>query len=179
MNSVAVKSPPPWYREPWPWILIALPAVAVIGCTVTLWLALRSADGMVARDYYKRGLAINSELARTDRARELGLQAEVELDGFEGGDRVRVRLRAERALPAETTLRLWFVHPGRDGADRALLLGRTGADAERAEFSGQFDSAAAMSAVAWQVVLESPSWRLDGQMRAHGERRIRLEAAPR
>jgi hypothetical protein len=175
MNAVTHSEPLPWYREPWPWILIALPATAVVGCAITLYLALASADGMVARDYYKRGLSINSELARTQRAAQLGLQADVELDGF-GGDRVRVRLSAARALPAETALRLSFVHPARDGADRTLVLGRVSGDAGHAEYAGQFSESRSMPSVAWQVVLESPSWRLDGQMRAHDGRRIRLEA---
>ncbi len=176
MNAVTKTDTLPWYREPWPWVLIALPAAAVVGCAITLYLALASADGMVARDYYKRGLAINGELARTQRAAQLGLRAEVDLAGFGGGDRVRVHLSAERALPAETALRLTLVHPARDGADRTLMLGRVSAGDGQAEYSGQFD-AAAMPGVAWQVVLESPSWRLDGQMGTHDARRIRLEGA--
>jgi hypothetical protein len=42
--------PRPWYREPRPWILMAGPAAAVVAGAVTLWLALASADGIVA-DY--------------------------------------------------------------------------------------------------------------------------------
>lgn len=178
MNAVTKTDSLPWYREPWPWVLIALPAAAVVGCSITLYLALASADGMVARDYYKRGLAINSELARSRRAVELGLRADVALAGYGSGERVRVQLSAERALPAETALRLTLVHPARDGADRTLLLGRVSAGDGQAEYSGQFDTAAAPG-VAWQVVLESPSWRLDGQIGTHDARHFRLEAAPR
>ena len=39
--------PRPWYREPWPWVLIAIPALAVVGSAVTLWLALRHPDTLV------------------------------------------------------------------------------------------------------------------------------------
>ena len=38
----------PWYREPWPWILMAAPAAAIVGCAVTIWLAMATADGLVA-----------------------------------------------------------------------------------------------------------------------------------
>ena len=156
-----------------------LPAVAIVGCAITLWLALASADGVVAADYYKRGLAINSELTRAQRAAELGLRAEVELTGSGGGGRVRVRLAAARALPAETTLRLAFVHPGRAGADRTVVLGRVRGDAQSAEYVGQFDAADALAPVAWQVMIGSPTWRLDGRISAQDVRAFQLEAAPR
>lgn len=29
-----------WYRNPWVWLLIAIPALTVLGCTVTIYLAL-------------------------------------------------------------------------------------------------------------------------------------------
>lgn len=29
----------PWYKEPWPWILMAGPFLAVVGCLVTIYLA--------------------------------------------------------------------------------------------------------------------------------------------
>ena len=58
----------PWYREPWPWILMAPPAAAVIAGAATVWIAVGSADGLVADDYYKRGLAINQVLALNNGA---------------------------------------------------------------------------------------------------------------
>jgi hypothetical protein len=169
----------PWYKQAWPWFLITLPALAVVGSAITVWLAIRSADGVVATDYYKRGLAINRELSRLQRAAELGLRAEVEVAGFATGDRVRVHLAADRPLPPDTALKVSFIHPGRAGADRAALLGRVAGSADRADFAGEIGEAAeAVQPVAWQVVIESPSWRLDGRMdtrRGHG---FRIEAAP-
>jgi len=167
----------PWYREPWPWFLITLPAIAIIGCAITLWLALRSNDGVVASDYYKRGLAINSELTRSQHATQLGLRAEVEMTGMSSGDRVRVRVTAERSLPAETALRLSLFHPGRDGADRVVMLARVASDRDRAEYVGQLGAVTPFGPVAWQVSLESPTWRLDGHLSAQQERVFRLEAA--
>lgn len=34
----------PWYREPWPWVLIALPLITIIACFVTLYLAISRPD---------------------------------------------------------------------------------------------------------------------------------------
>lgn len=49
----------PWWREPWPWILMAGPAVAVVGCAVTIVLAVQNfADQPIADGGSKRGLVI-------------------------------------------------------------------------------------------------------------------------
>ena len=40
----------PWYREPWVWFIIALPAAAVVGCSITIWLAITRPDYLVVDD---------------------------------------------------------------------------------------------------------------------------------
>lgn len=40
-------APRPWYREPWPWVLIAIPALTVVACGITLWLAITRPDHLV------------------------------------------------------------------------------------------------------------------------------------
>src|SRR5688572_10359806 len=67
----------PWFKEPWPWILMSGPAVVVVAGAFTIWLAFVSSDGLVADDYYKRGLAINQELQRDRVAAERSLTAEM------------------------------------------------------------------------------------------------------
>jgi hypothetical protein len=37
----------PWYRQFWPWFIIAIPALSVIGGFVTLWLALTHPETLV------------------------------------------------------------------------------------------------------------------------------------
>jgi hypothetical protein len=46
---------PPWYRQFWPWFLILIPSLAVIGGFVTLWLALSHPETLVVdeREYEK------------------------------------------------------------------------------------------------------------------------------
>ena len=47
-----VKSPwRPWYREPWPWIVIAGPAAVAVAGAITIWLAVNNADDLVIDDY--------------------------------------------------------------------------------------------------------------------------------
>ena len=66
--AIVTKKPPPWYRQAWPWFLIAFPAIAVIAGAVTLWLAVSTSDGLVVDDYYKQGLAVQQTMARSQRA---------------------------------------------------------------------------------------------------------------
>ena len=180
MNTATIEDPTPWYRQKWPWLLMVPPVSAIVGCTITITLAIRSADGMVAADYYKRGLAINEQLARSQFAHSIGLQAEVSVRGVASGDDVKVRLRAEQTLPAEATLKLRLVHPGRDGSDRQVILARTAVhDEGRAvDFSGQWGEVEPLgSVVNWRLVLEARDWRLDGDGSMIGQGKpIRIDA---
>ena len=115
MQTTAVHAVPvrPWYREPWPWILIAIPLASVFMGIATVIFAIKSQDGLVTGDYYREGLAINRVLARDEKARTLGIRA------FLTVDRARGVLRAEFAgpVPAQRIVHVSFVHP-----TRAVLL---------------------------------------------------------
>lgn len=50
----------PWYRQFWPWFIIALPAAAVIASFITLWLAISHPVHLVVDDEEYRRL--NNEL---------------------------------------------------------------------------------------------------------------------
>ena len=43
----------PWYRQFWPWFLIALPAISVVASFVSLALAIRNADEVVSEPGYE------------------------------------------------------------------------------------------------------------------------------
>lgn len=165
----------PWYRQAWPWFLISLPATAVVAGSFTFYLAARGWDGPVAQDYYKQGLAINEELSRATKARDLGVIATVRLDGLVVGDRVRVELRSDQPLPAEAALRVRLIHPGRRDADRLAVLARIAdaADGRSAVYAGEWqqgeaDARLAQRPVAWQAIVETQQWRLDDGFSAGG-----------
>ena len=40
----------PWYRQFWPWFIIALPAAGVLASFFTLWLAVSNPDYLVVDD---------------------------------------------------------------------------------------------------------------------------------
>lgn len=55
----------PWWKEPWPWLLMSGPLLAMIGCGVTIWLAAQHADRPVEEAVH-RGLVVNAVKAAAD-----------------------------------------------------------------------------------------------------------------
>lgn len=53
----------PWYRQFWPWFIIALPCAAVVGSIATAIIASKDGVNLVAEDYYKQGKEINQDLS--------------------------------------------------------------------------------------------------------------------
>lgn len=168
---MSTVSPPlrPWYREPWPWLLMLAPAAAVAVGVVMVVLGLRTDDGLVVDDYYKRGLAINQVLDRESRAAALGLQATLSFNPQ--GDQVRVLLSAGGAPTAPTTLRL--LHPTRVGQDQTVAL----APGAGGVLEGVL---APVSPGTWRLVLEDAAgqWRLAGEWRTT-DRQVTLRPRPR
>jgi hypothetical protein len=49
----------PWWKQLWPWLLISGPAVAMIGCIITIWLAVNMyADKPLRDGVIKQGLKV-------------------------------------------------------------------------------------------------------------------------
>lgn len=137
----------PWYREPWPWILMAGPATVIVAGVITTWIAFATFDGLVADDYYRQGRAINQELKRTQRATELGLAAGVVM----GEGRLRVTLSGAKP----EVLLAHLAHATRAGHDRHLRLAPTG--------GGAYEAAVPpLPAGRWKLILEDPhrQWRI-------------------
>lgn len=108
-------TPPPWYRQFWPWFLFGLPGIVVVAGLTTWWIAANNADTLVAEDYYKEGLAINRELSKQRLAERLGVDATLSYrDGH-----LDVSLSAT-ILPAALALEL--SHPLDANRDQALQL---------------------------------------------------------
>jgi hypothetical protein len=123
------------------------PAAVLVAGAVTSWIAFASADGLVADDYYKQGLAVNRVLAREEEARRLGITAEVRISG----GRIAVRLRGGE--PQLLFVRL--AHATRAGLDVRLRLTRGPGGIYEAELPP-------LAAGRWQIVIEDPrgSWRV-------------------
>lgn len=141
----------PWYRHPHVWLLVAFPAVSVLGGIAMLIVALRTDDGLVTDDYYRQGMEINRSLARDRHAEAAGLDATVDLDSTPG--RVRVTLRADAGFRPPPRLRVSFLHPTRSGYDRTVELGAI----TPLTYEGP---APELHAARWHALLEAGDWRL-------------------
>lgn len=107
---------PPWYKQFWPWFLFGLPGSVVVAGLITVWIAIDGSDDMVNDDYYKEGLAINQQLEKQQLARDLGLRAELNLDG----EQLSLTLRGNTAMPS--TIELFLSHPASDTLDIKLTM---------------------------------------------------------
>jgi hypothetical protein len=125
MNTLAntLKQRTPWYREPWPWILMSGPLIVVAAGLFTAWIAYTRGDPVLTEDYYLKGLAAPQTLASNARAQELGLHAAVRLSA---DDVVSVTLSAGNDFLPPPTIRLTLSHPTRAGLDQTQTLHRDG-----------------------------------------------------
>ncbi len=151
MKQFPAIPPRPWYKEPYVWLIIALPLSAVIGGIITLRLAIISDDGLVNDDYYKEGLAINRVLDRDRMAEKLGLDARIQLD-----TRQRL-LDIELTAPPEFTrprvILAHLMHATRKGFDQVVELSLT----PKGRYHGVLPP---MVAGHWYLEIESANWRL-------------------
>ena len=147
----------PWYREPWPWLLMAGPAAVVVAGFATLWIAISSSDGLVADDYYKQGLAINQTLQREANAAQHALRAGAQF--ADDGRRISLRLDAAPGTALPATLRMQIVHPTRAGRDGLVML--------RQNAAGSYEGVGpVLTEGRWMLILQDQqsTWRLDGAM---------------
>lgn len=162
----------PWYRHRWPWLLMAGPFIVIVAAAITVWLALRSNDGLVADDYYKQGLAINQVTARDRQAAALGVTAAVSIDPARR--LLRVSLQPGKLAQLPEALQLTLSHPTRSGLDQSFRLTLTeGAALYVAPLTSDI-------AGRWHVVLQDTSraWRLIAEWDTAKQSELRFGKAP-
>lgn len=152
MNKSPDNAPDhPWYRQPWLWFVIAIPAASVVAGLTMVGIAVVQQDSVVRDDWYKEGKAINQNMARDTRATTLGLGATIRMDEVTGEIRVRLAHTAAEFTPP-AALTLYLSHPTQAAADQSVALTRRGDD-----YVGQL--ARGLSG-RYYVELGSPEWRL-------------------
>lgn len=102
-----------WYRNPWVWLIIALPLSAVIGGISTIIITNKHQPDLVVDDYYKKGKAINQELTLYDNAARLGVKLQVKVNEH----------RVEVKSPTDfTALKVQMIHSTLAAQDFDLIL---------------------------------------------------------
>jgi hypothetical protein len=162
----------PWYRQFWPWFIIALPASAVVGGLTTFWISLQTTDSLVVQSDDGMQIVAERRVVAEQLAAELNLAILLDID-LESG----VVLAAMRAGDLDTspaTLQLEFSHPAFADRDQRIALNRAPPDeAGNPVWSGHFVS---IPDGRWYVSLTSnDDWRLSGEWQ--GESRITLRPA--
>lgn len=144
-----------WYREPIVWLIVAIPASAVVMGAIMLGLAVSTYDGLVADDYYKKGLQINRSMERDARAKQHGLSSLVRL-GPRGGV-IEVALDGNHGFQVPEVVNLRLFHATRPGLDRDIVLRRVAAGRYLA-------SRPPLAPGRWYLQLDADDWRLTGEL---------------
>jgi hypothetical protein len=164
-NATLEHESRPWYQQGWPWLLIALPASAVVGGILTIIIAVHSPNPLVVDDYYKQGLAINQEKHRIAHAAGMQLAALVRSDG----KLITARLNALQPI-SDSTLTLQIIHATRSELDRTLIMQRNG-DHYQAALTD-------LPAGTWYFNLQDPhqTWELRSRLSVNGPFQTNLTA---
>lgn len=143
----------PWYKHRFVWLIIAIPFSAVIMGIIMIWLAVESNDGLVADDYYKKGLEINRSLERDVEADELLLGARLEIDNRAGLVNLYFDKGKLEHLPATARLKLQFATKDASDMEIELLRG------QKNQYIGHLGKR--LSKGKWYLELSDGSWRLN------------------
>lgn len=158
----------PWYRQFWPWFIISVPAATVIGCMITIFLAVTRPDSLVVDDYSRIAQTTERRFRMADAASELGLQGRLQVAAGRGSVEVQLEQAGavgRRHLDWPDTLLLELSHPTVPAKDMDILLTRTPTAGE-ATYRAQL---APMTAERWYAAVESlgeaaAGWRLTGEI---------------
>ncbi|MDX3774549.1 FixH family protein [Chromatiaceae bacterium AAb-1] len=111
----------PWYKQLWPWILIAIPVATFVKAIHTVIVMNKHQPELITDDYYKEGKAINMQLEKYREAALRNMEAYV----LVAGNRAIVRFKENAVL--DDTIHLDFYHPTIGANDFALDAERSGA----------------------------------------------------
>jgi hypothetical protein len=166
MQSMTMSSTP-WYRERWPWLLMAGPATVLVAGAFTGWLAFAQQDALVVGDYYKRGKAINQDLRRDRTAAALDAAVALRYDAAHG----MLQGRLSASAPLDGPLQVHLAHATQPEKDLRLLV-RPGTGGSFAVPLPRLERSR------WTVLVEDAgrTWRLEGQWQWPAEREVTLAA---
>lgn len=109
----------PWYKQFWPWFLIAIPLSSLIVGTQVIRLATDGTNSMVVDDYYKEGKSINERLDKIVKAQSLGITSLLKVE--EGN--IELRFLSGQPSTGEA-LKLDFFHVTQESKDFNVFLTR-------------------------------------------------------
>ena len=113
----------PWYKQFWPWFIIALPLTTIIASVATAIIAFTNADTVVRGNWYEDGLAINQRKDKTMETKKRDIKGQLNINRNTG--LITVKLQNVSPL-AEPSIRLQIIHPTLSKKDINLSMLATG-----------------------------------------------------
>jgi hypothetical protein len=150
-----------WWKQPWPWIILAMLGSVVVASMVTIFIAVKTQDSLVDSDYTKAGKSINLRLEKDQKAERLGINirlvAKASPDGY---SLITASYKAaDSAAGRPKFLRLNLSHPTLANRDVsiALILRETG------DYRAQVTD---LMSAHWHYSIEDPDaqWRVKGRL---------------
>lgn len=165
-EAAQVKEVLPWYKHRIVWLMLGLPLIVVFASFATLYLAIKSDDGVVTDDYYKQGLAINQDLNRDTKAKSLGLKGQLLISG----DAFELKLAGDKAINAGQPIQLTMQNMGVKTQDLTATLVPVGAGVWRGK------TAQPLAPGYWQIHLATQEWRMIQTVKGDLKAPIEFEA---
>ncbi len=153
-----------WYQIPIVWLVVGIPLVSIVVTLSIVWISVKTFDGVVVDDYYRKGLEINRELARDRNAKSISLEANASIvDG-----QLHFELRSDSNVSWPDKLELGFYHPTVSNRDILVTLNHEG--------SGQYSAPPLQLAFGkWNVITGTEIWRLKGTLYHPAEKGFSLK----
>lgn len=143
-----------WYKHFWPWLVLFFPTVAVVAGITTVIIAVKTDDGLVENEYYKKGLLINFSKELDQNARDMGLSGYARFDS--SAKELYLLIDETQSGATLSDLVVTLKHATRADMDQSITIERL----SEKEFKGELDI---LSPGKWNVVVESAEeWRLIG-----------------
>ncbi len=143
----------PFYQNPALWLIVLVPALAIVVGVGMLVVSIYSFDGLVVDDYYKKGKEINVTLERDKFASKYALFAELDLD--QDNATVSMKLSADKGFQAPDKINLQLLHRTLSGKDLLIELNRQ----SDLIYKGEMPK---LSNSRWLIELGTSEWRLTG-----------------
>lgn len=112
----------PWYKQGWPWALIAIPFFTIIAGIATIIISFNTEDSLVQGDYYKKGLAINNRLERFELAQSMSLVAQANIDISANLLSIKLNSGNNNSIQIPKELSISFFHPTLKTKDQIFKL---------------------------------------------------------
>lgn len=151
----------PWYKQLWPWVLMAGPIFVVIASVSMFFVAKNNMTDLVTDDYYKDGKNINMLIHRDEEAVKRHIQAQVLISP--DGNAAKVFVSGN--FDAKQPLNLLLMHPAKKNEDQTIKLKAVSPDnmGGRMEYDAVFKTLPAANH--WYVRVEDTGglWRVESK----------------